>query len=148
MRLLALLILIAVCRVISFAQDGSDMNYVYPSEIDKTHVGRRMHIDFYRRSRGTLGGRGKGFNVDSINLEFGGKQIEFVEHRTDDGFNNWFSGQYLEATNKKIREFRLISFDKETVRVTAYMNVEPFEKEFVFKKFDIAQFMVKVGGKE
>lgn len=102
-----------------------------------------MHVDFYRRSFGRLGG--KGFNVDKVSLVIGGKTIEFLEHREDDGFNNWFSGQYLESIDKKIRikEFKLLDADAQTITVTGYFNIDPFEKEFIFKKSDIAQLLLK-----
>ena len=127
-----------------FAQDGSDMHYVKPEGLDQSHIGRRIHIDFYRRSFGNR--QGGGLDVDKVSHEIAGKQIEFIEHREDDGFNNWFSEQYLESADKKvrIREFKLLRIDKETITVIGYFNIDPFEKEFTFKKSDIAQLLIKV----
>jgi hypothetical protein len=143
MRLLALLILIAVHASLSFAQDGSDMNYVKTINLDRSYVGRKTHIDFYRISRGSH--RDKAFNIDNVLLEIDGKQIEFVEHREDDGYNNWFKEQYLESIDKRIRitEFKLLGIGKDTVSVTAYFTVAPYSKDFTFKKSDIAQFLFK-----
>jgi hypothetical protein len=106
-----------------FGQDGSDMNYLKPEALNESHIGRRLHLDFYRWSRGIR--RGEGFNIDKVSLEINGKQFEFVEHREDDGFNNWFSGQYLETADKKVRlkEFKLLGVEKETILVVGYFNI-------------------------
>ncbi|MFM9905625.1 MAG: hypothetical protein ACKVQJ_13765 [Pyrinomonadaceae bacterium] len=139
-----MVIFMTFCGGLLLAQDGSDMNYTKPQDLDKSHIGRRMHIDFYRRSFGNR--QGGGLDVDRVSLEIGGKQIEFVEHREDDGLNNWFFEQYLESADKKarIREFKLLGIEKETITVIGYFNIEPFEKEFTFSKSEIAVVLMKV----
>ena len=144
-RTLAVVVAMCIASSAAFAQDGSDINYISPDELTDAYIGRIMHIDFYRSSKGALAGKGKGINVDTVELDINGKIIKFEEHRTDDGYNNWFSRQYLESSDKKIRirEFKLTSFDEKTVTVTAYLNIKPFEKEFTFNRSDIAQFLVR-----
>jgi hypothetical protein len=73
------------------SQDGSDIMY-YPA--DKIHSGlegKTAYIDFYRWSY-----RGRHTLPDTVTLRIEEKALKFVEHRRDDGFNNWFAEQYLE----------------------------------------------------
>jgi hypothetical protein len=123
------------------AQDGSNISYIKPEELRTSDIGRRIQIDFYRRSFG----RWKPGNIDKITIEIDGKSIEFVEHREDDGFNNCFSQQYLESIDNKVRitEFKLLGVEKDTITVSGHFNVQPFEKEFTFKKADIAEILMK-----
>ena len=127
-----------------FAQDGSDIDYVKPEELNKSHVGRKIQLDFYRRSFGSEFDEDPRA-VDKISLAINGRQIEFVERRVDDGFNNWFSEQYLESVDKKIRikEFELLGIEKEAIRARAFLNVAPFTQEFSFPKKDIAEVLIK-----
>jgi hypothetical protein len=145
-KFITLVVLCVATSVVALGQDGSDMNYISPEELTDAYIGRVMHIDFYRRSHGNLGQSGKGINIDSIELNISGKNVKFIEHREDDGFNNRFFQQYLESSDKKIRirQFKLVGLDEKTVTVIAYFNIKPFEKEFVFKLSDIAQFLVKM----
>ena len=145
MRTLLIICFLLLNGASVLGQDGSDMNYLKPGELNESHIGRRLHLDFHRRSRGALGGKGEGFNIDKVSLEINGKQFEFVEHREDDGFNSWFSGQHLETADKKVRlkEFKLVGVEKETILVVGYLNIEPFEQKFTFKKCEIAQGLLK-----
>jgi hypothetical protein len=128
-----------------FGQDGSNINYVKPESLNEKQIGRVIQIDFYRKSFGALASKGNGVNIDKILLEINGKKIEFIEHREDDGFNNWFSGQYLESIDKKIRikEFKLLKIEKESILVMGYFTAAPFKQEFSFKKKDIAEILIK-----
>ena len=128
----------------AFGQDGSNINYVKPDELNQSHVGRTIQLDFYRRSFGSaLSDAPRA--VDKISLAINGRLMEFVEHRVDDGFNNWFSEQYLESVDKKIRirEFELLGIEKEAIRARAFLNVAPFTQEFSFPKKDIAEVLIK-----
>lgn len=125
-----------------FGQDGSNMWYIKPEKLDKSYIGKQLHIDFYRRSFG-------GFNLDKVFIEIKGKKIEFIEHREDDGFNNWFMDQRLESVdivdNVKIiiKNFKLLEIDKESILVLAFINIKPYEQEIRFKKGDIAELLFK-----
>jgi len=85
-----------ICFV-SYGQDGSNIGYLDFEDLNESFIGKKVHLDFCRNSYGA-------FNIDKIDLsdkviiELFGKQIEFKEHREDDGFNNWFNEQYLEST--------------------------------------------------
>ena len=150
MRLFFIFCIVLLNGVIVFSQDGSDMVYLKPESLDASHVGRRLHLDFYRRSaRGRRRPDSGGINVDKVSLEINGRVFEFVEHRFDDGFNNWFSQQYLETADKKVRlrEFKLLEVGKERIVVIGYFNIAPGEHKFTFEKTDIAEVLLKVTGK-
>ena len=144
MRSVFIICFLLLSASFAFGQDGSNMSYLKPGELNVSHVGRRLHIDFYRPSKNWFQ-KDRGPDLDKISLEINGRQIEFIEHREDDGFNNWFSGQYLETADKKvrIREFKLLKVEKKIIVVTGYFNIEPFEQEFMFKKSDIAEALLK-----
>ncbi|WP_143144349.1 hypothetical protein [Flaviramulus basaltis] len=80
----------------AIAQDGSDIKYVDINEIDDSYIGKLVHLDFYNRSFGAFNLDKKDLN-DTINIQLENKNIEFKEHRVDNGFNNWFSKQYIES---------------------------------------------------
>ena len=149
MRIVLITIFILIQVGYLFGQDGSNINYLEPEKLDESYVGQIVQIDFYRKSRGlnrSKDGDGGGYNIDKVLLDIDGKQVEFIERRQDNGFNNWFSEQYLETADKKIRikEFKILKVEEEAILVEAYLNVSPFTKEFSFKKSDIAQVLVKV----
>lgn len=94
-KLILLIILNFTIKVI--AQDGSDIKYVSISKLDNSYIGKMAHLDFYNRSFGGL----KLENIDlcdKVVIILENREIEFLEHRADNGFNNWFSKQYLEST--------------------------------------------------
>ena len=145
---IALAVLCVTACTVSFGQDGSDMYHVEPDKVDESYIGRLTHIDFYRDSFGCNYYRGKKQDeskCDKISLNINNEQVEFKEHRVDDGFNNWFKDQYLESTDKKIkiREFKLIGIEEKTLTFIGYFNVAPFEKEFSFEKKDIFKLLFK-----
>ena len=92
-----IILIILTFTVNVFAQDGSDIKYVKVSDLNNSHIGKMVHLDFYNRSFNGLNFDKKDLN-DTIKIELGSKKIEFKEHRVDNGFNNWFSQQYLEST--------------------------------------------------
>ncbi|MFN0141567.1 MAG: hypothetical protein ACKVQW_15960 [Pyrinomonadaceae bacterium] len=150
MRTIIITIILLGSSWVSMAQDGGNMNYLKPEDIDKSYIGRRVYIDFYRKSgwddRRYSRYRCENVNADKVSLEINSKKIEFIEHRCDDGLNNWFSEQYLETADKtiRIREFEVVAVDKEKIKVRGYFNIAPFEKDFTIEKSDIAQLLVKV----
>jgi hypothetical protein len=146
MRVWIIPVLLVVLSGSAAAQDGSDMRYLNIAEVDRSIVGRRVHLDFYRNSSFHTWQFGRGEKaVDKVSLDIDGRQVEFIEHREDDGFNNWFNEQYLESSDKKMRitEFKLLEVGKKTIKVLATISVEPFSKEFAFDKKDIVQVLVK-----
>lgn len=146
MRTLLVPVLVIVLSGYAAAQDGGDMQYLDMAEVDSSIVGRTVHLDFYRNSSFYVWAHGRGEKgVDKVSLDIKGKQVEFIEHREDDGYNNWFNQQYLESADKKIRitEFKLLEIRKNTIRVRASITVEPFSKEFTFDRKDVVQVLVK-----
>jgi len=148
MRVLIITVLLVVLSGFAAAQDGSDIRYYGPAELTAKLVGSRVHVDFYRKSNGrsrwTMPGADNP-TADKVILKVNRKQIEFLERRNDDGYNNWFREQYLEAVDgsMKITEFKLVEIGKDTIKVLATITAEPFSKEFTFDKKDVAQVLVK-----
>ncbi|SFZ95192.1 hypothetical protein SAMN05428642_1122 [Flaviramulus basaltis] len=91
-----ILLIILSFTINAIAQDGSDIKYVDINEIDDSYIGKLVHLDFYNRSFGAFNLDKKDLN-DTINIQLENKNIEFKEHRVDNGFNNWFSKQYIES---------------------------------------------------
>lgn len=149
-RLVSLVVLIGAFGTLLFAQDGGDMDYIEPTRLDQSYIGRFLHIDFVKKSRNWFSDGRENKNVDRISLVIGERKIEFVEVRTDDGFNNWFHQQGLEsvgdyhlAGSKKIRitGFKLKEVTENEITVIGYFNRVPFEQQFVFKRSDIAELL-------
>ena len=86
-----------LCSVLSIGQDGSDIKYFEIKAIDSTFIGKSIHIDFYNNSFAAS-------KIDTVEILVNSQPVKFIEHRQDDGFNNWFSRQYLIAINHKGQE--------------------------------------------
>ena len=115
----------------SFSQDGSDIRYIKTSDLNETHVGPKVQLDFYNRSFG-------GLKVDTILMAVTDKSIKFVEHREDDGYNNWFFRQYLESLdsigNFKLRLIysKIFALTRDEIRVTNYFNLYDNNNQALF----------------
>jgi hypothetical protein len=124
--------------ILTLAQDGSNIRYVKTSDLNDTHIDKKVHIDFYNRSF-------RGLEVDTILIAITDKSIKFVEHREDNGFNNWFSEQYLQSLdsigNFKLRLIysNIFQITRDEVGVVNYFNLydsknQPlFDTPFTFK---------------
>jgi hypothetical protein len=116
--------LLIVCEL--HAQDGSNIIYKRVKQLGKSDINRFVHLDFYRNSFRTK-------SRDTIIINFGNKPIKFIEHRQDDGYNNWFREQYLESvknedgTSIRITQSCIDRIRKDTLYVTNYY--EFFDKE-------------------
>lgn len=124
---LSLVVLLSVIISLNLtAQDGSDIHYVKNSKISSNLIGEFIHIDFYRKSF-------FGLDIDTINILIDKKDISFTEVRNDDGYNNWFSQQYLESietfNGKKLRveKMKVINVNSKTIDVKLLMHY--FDKE-------------------
>lgn len=91
-----ILLIVLTYTVTTIAQDGSDIEYVKISNFDNSYIGKLVHLDFYNRSFGAFNYNKKDLN-DTVTIELENKKIVFKEHRVDNGFNNWFSKQYIES---------------------------------------------------
>jgi len=151
-------IVILFMSAVSFGQDGSDMNYLKPEELTKSAIGKWVHLDFESESFGA--DRTSKRHGDSVTVDLDGKPVVFVEHRFDDGLNNWFDQQYLESIDSfdglKIRwiKNKLLSIDVNEIKVEAYFHYytptgspyrdKTFTKELSFKKSSIAVVLLKI----
>lgn len=146
MRFVLALTLVIAFNVLARAQDGSNIRYVKVDDLTERDIGTILQIDFYKsskfRSRADVG---RGRSGDAVNLKIAEKDIVFVEHRNDDGYNNWIKEQYLESRDGKIRirEFKLLKLNEKTISLQGYFNVEPFEQLFIIAKSDIAEILKK-----
>ena len=121
------LIIIVTFTINLYAQDGSDIEYVEITTLDNSYVGKTVHLDFYRRSYGGFNFYNKDLN-DTVKINIDNKIIEFKEHRVDNGFNNWFSKQYLESietiNNFKIRVSKMEIKEIKSNSILVYLHLE------------------------
>ncbi len=118
-------------------QDGSDILYGKVDRLDESYLGDFVHLDFYNRSF-------RGIPIDTIAILVEGKLIEFVEHRKDDGFNNWFDRQYLESLEKtdgltiRVVKCRLDKITRDSVFVTSFLEYYKDDKLLPERSKEIA----------
>lgn len=149
------LLLTFFCLIISFnafPQDGSDIRYVKTSDLNKTHIGAKVHLDFYNRSF-------DGTKFDTVLIALTGEPHKFIEHWEHDGYNNWFSRQYLECVDKldnlKLRLVysTIVALTKDEITVTSYFNFydeennavtgKAFSKQYTYSRRSIAEVLIK-----
>jgi hypothetical protein len=154
---LGISLLLILLTSLSFGQDGSNMRYLKPDQLTNKELGKWVHLDFDNNSFAVDGSRQR--RIDSITVEIDRKKFTFLEHRVDDGFNNWFEQQYLESTDTfnglKIRwvKNKLLSIDGNEIKVGAYFHYytptgnfyqdKTFTKEISFKKELISVILVR-----
>jgi len=158
MRLFVVAFVILIQCGFLFGQDGSDMNYVKTEQINESYIGRRLHLDFYERSFVPSWDRDKR-RLETIEIQISDKKIKFIEHRTDDGFNNWFSDQYLESVEDveglklRIKEFELLKVNEKDISVKGFfvfvdkngkiLPEKSFTKDLSFEKKEIIELLFK-----
>ena len=134
------------------SQDGSDMRYINIEDVDTSYIGKTVHIDFCSRSFASR-------KRDTITILVNNKPVLFIEHREDDGFNNWFNRQYMESLERlgteKLRiEMSVIKgVTKDSIFVTSYFNFyksngQPahdgvFTQDYSFAKKGISEILLK-----
>lgn len=157
MKTLFFLIILSF-TISGIAQDGSNIRYINISELDNYYVGKMVHLGFFNRSFRGLKTNDKKLN-NKIIIEFKNKKIEFSEHRFDDGYNNWFSEQYLESTefidNSKIRitmckikeikldSIKVILFVEYRDRFGKIKTKKSNKKEYEFPKKMLTEILVR-----
>lgn len=132
------------------AQDGSDIRYINIEDLDTSYIGKEIHIDFYNRSFAKR-------KIDSVTILINGNPVIFIEHREDNGYNNWFSRQYLEQIrhtgDEKLRVLKSVirELTKDSILVTSYLSVfkenntiqdKSFTQDIWFNKNIITQVLV------
>jgi hypothetical protein len=149
---ISIFITLIFLNVSTRAQDGSDIRYIDIGNVDATYIGKTIHLDFYNRSFASR-------KRDSITILVNNNPITFLEHREDNGFNNWFSRQYFEEIKKtKSEHLRIIkSVVKEvtydSVLVTSYFVLyskdnypvegKSFTQDIWFKRNVLSQILVQ-----
>lgn len=132
------------------AQDGSNIIYYEPHNLDSSLTGQYCHIDFGRISIG-------GQVVDTIEINVNGQKIKFFEHREDNGFNNWFRQQYLVGVNDqnqasiRLENSEIDSLTTDRIYVTStlsyYANESPIDSITVFQHWyerrNISKVLIK-----
>ena len=137
------------------SQDGSDMRYINIKDVDTSYIGKTVHLDFDNRSFASK-------KRDTITIIVYNKPVLFIEHREDDGFNNWFGRQYMESletlgllgTEKFRIEMSIIKgVTKDSILVTNYFNSyksngQPahdavFTQDYSFAKKNISEILLK-----
>ena len=132
------------------------MKYIESEKLDDSYIGRKLHLDFNQRSFAMFGSNRP---LDKVIINVNGKKVQFIEHRVDDGYNSWFSQQYLESVEEieslklRITEFELLKVNKESIVVKGFFNFinkqkqvlqqKSFTQELSFKKKDITEFLFK-----
>lgn len=124
------------------AQDGSDIRYFKPLSIDSSIVGQFVHFDFYRKSFQIHFSKfaGEARAIDTVIINMDNIPLKFIEHRVDDGFNNWFSEQYLQSIDKidgqtiRIPKLKLDSITATSFQVTMFVNYYDANNKFLIDK--------------
>jgi len=129
------------------AQDGSDISYYEPNNLDRSLIGKYCHIDFGKESFG-------GQVIDTIEINVKGKHMKFHEHRTDNGFNNWFNKQYLvqiadkNHLSTRLQNSIIDSLTPDKIYVTStlsyYVNEAPIDSITVFQHWYYRKNISKV----
>jgi hypothetical protein len=138
-----------------FGQDGGDINYIEPQKLNKSFIGRRLHLDFYKKSSYYIENR----SFDIVKIEVNKNNVDFIEHRQDDGYNNWFSRQYLESVERigdfrlRVIEFELLKINKKDILVRGFFvfvdkkgkikEEKSFTQDLLFNKKDIIEYLFK-----
>jgi len=95
---------------------------------------------------------------DTVNIVIDKKPIRFEEHRSDDGYNNWFSKQYLLSLDKidnniiKIVKCKIAGVTADSILVINYLEYYNADQSKVkrsrqlpywFRRKDIIEVLVK-----
>jgi hypothetical protein len=147
-----ILLLLLTIWTSSYGQDGSDIRYIKVESVDNILIGEYVYFDFFNRSFG-------GQAIDTITINIDDKHINFIEVRKDDGYNNWFSQQSLQAIDKidgltvRISKFKLDQISSTAFQVTMYIDFYDTDNKILgkksrqinywFDKDDIVEVLVK-----
>jgi hypothetical protein len=152
MKIIKTIILLLAFLPDANGQDGSDIRYFKTSQVDKALIGHYVHFDFHNRSFTSR-------RIDTVIITIDNKHIRFLEIRKDNGFNNWFSQQYLQSLDQvnnqtiRITHFKIDGIKPTSFMVTMYvdfydvqnkpLNSKPKEIKYQFDKKDIVEVLVK-----
>lgn len=151
MKINVILTLMGTCLFSSLvAQDGSNIRYFAPDELDDSLIGKFCHIDFGKVSF-------EGQVIDTIEINVKGQQMKFYEHREDNGYNNWFNKQYLiRVSDKKhsttrLQNSRIDSLTTDEIYVTSILEYYHYESsidtitifQLSYNKNNISRVLIK-----
>ncbi len=152
MRTIIIFVILITSWITCLGQDGSDMRYIPIQKLDKSFIGQFAHLDFYNRSY-------MGLKLDTVVIKIDNKSIKFIEHRQDDGFNNWFSQQYLSSSDTsdgysiKIVKCKIDSIKRDSILVTNFLEyydingkIQPNksrQQDYWFKREIIKEVLIK-----
>jgi len=138
-KLLVILTLITFNNSVC-AQDGSDIIYLNVNDLNESYLNRIAHLDFYNNSFALTNPLNKVKRaLDTISINIENNQILFKEYRSDNGFNNWFSQQYLESTKKingyiiRISQCKLLNISTNELTVSFLLSY--YDSENILKSF-------------
>ncbi|CAN5637681.1 hypothetical protein BH10BAC2_BH10BAC2_29100 [soil metagenome] len=115
------------------AQDGSDIRYCKIEAADSSLIGKFVHFDFYRRSFLDIA-------TDTVLIVIDDTPIYFIEKRRDNGFNNWFSEQYLQSIDTikgdiiRIVKSKIISIKDDYILATNYLEYHDNDNKILPEK--------------
>lgn len=152
MKTLKIMILFFVLYTQSYGQDGSDIRYYKASAIDSSFINKLVQFDFFNRSF-------RSQSIDTVTINIDNTQIKFIEVRKDNGYNNWFSQQYLQSFEKideqtiRISRFKLDGITANEFIVTMYVDFynadnkllsdKSMQIKYRFDRKDITEVLVK-----
>jgi hypothetical protein len=159
MRIVLVIVLVVVATAFANAQDGSNIRYLKPNELNDSHLGKYAHLDFGTRSFAFADYEGEKRPLSTIEIKLNGKAQLFREHRVDDGYNNWFKKQYLESVEKvnnfwlRLVKSEILKIDKDSIRVKGYFEFfdkqgnrveeKSFSEELEFKKSELSEVLIE-----
>jgi hypothetical protein len=128
------------------------MRYIPIQKLDKSFIGQFAHLDFYNRSFW-------GLKLDTVIINIDNTPIKFIEHRQDNGFNSWFSQQYLSSLDTldgyaiKIVKCKIDSIKTDSILLTNFLEyydtnnkLQPNksrQQAYWFKKEIIKEVLIK-----
>ena len=152
MKTLKTIIFLLTVWTQAHGQDGADIRYFKTFGIDSSLVGQFVHFDFFNRSF-------RSQTIDTVTITIDDRPIKFIEVRKDNGYNNWFSQQYLQSLDKidklaiRISKFKLDSITTNSFLVTMYVNFydtsnnllvnKSRQNKYQFDKKDITEVLVR-----
>ena len=124
------------------AQDGSDIVYCKINKLKSSDIGREAHLDFYRRSFRRV-------YIDTVTINIQNKPVKFIEHREDNGFNNWFTMQYLESVELidgmriKVIKSKITAITSDSIQVDNYIQYYSASNALIESKSFIEPYWFK-----
>ena len=161
MKRLIVIILLIIFETQVQGQDGSDIQYLKTSFVDNSFAGHFVQFAFYRKSFqiNSFSNAEESCALDTIIICLDNIPVKFIEHRVDDGLNNWFSEQYLQSVDKingetiRVSKFKLDSVTTNLFMVTMYVDFydkenniradESRQIKYQFEKKDIIGVLVQ-----